>query len=110
MAVCFLAWRWARHPLLEPSYREAEFEFYLDDLPSARLDRPRGSRVASDRRGTKARNFRSFGFIERSKTRPECSASRCAGVGAVAPTMAELDDEALIMHTSGTAARPKMVH
>ena len=32
-----------------------------------------------------------------------------AGVGAVAPTMAESDDEALILHTSGTTSRPKIV-
>ena len=30
-----------------------------------------------------------------------------AGVGDVAPTMAESDDEALILHTSGTTSRPK---
>jgi hypothetical protein len=50
MAVYFLAAGDGRGiPSLNPFYREAEFEFYLDDLPSASLDRPRGSRGCRSR-------------------------------------------------------------
>ena len=110
MAVCFLALAMgAACAPLNPSYREAEFEFYLDDL------RPRALIVQAGAESSAIALAQTQG-IQIIRLHPaledEAGVFRLefsAGVGAVAPTMAESDDEALILHTSGTTARPKMV-
>ena len=110
MAVCFLALAMgAACAPLNPSYREAEFEFYLDDLHPRALIVQAGAEspaiAVAQARGIQIIRLHPALEDEAGVFRLEFS----AGVGAVAPTMAESDDEALILHTSGTTARPKMV-
>jgi amino acid adenylation domain-containing protein len=110
MAVCFLALAMgAACAPLNPSYREAEFEFYLDDLRPRALIVHAGTEspavAVAQRRGIQIVRLHPALEDEAGVFRIELS----AGVSAVAATMAELDDEALVLHTSGTTARPKMV-
>jgi acyl-CoA synthetase (AMP-forming)/AMP-acid ligase II len=95
---------------LNPAYREQEFEFYLSDL-SARLllvDRESGAlaRKVAERLGIPAAEI-----IES----PDGHAGRfrIEGEGAQASARlsgpARADDVALVLHTSGTTSRPKIV-
>ena len=110
MAVCFLALAvGAACAPLNPSYREAEFEFYLDDLRPRALIVQAGAKspaiAVAQRLGIQIIRLHPALEDEAGVFRLELS----VGVGAVAPTMAESGDEALILHTSGTTSRPKMV-
>ena len=89
---------------LNPKYREDEFRFYLDDLGAAALitfagDSPAAhaaapsTTLAIDVRGSDL----SIDFL-----RPE-------GRAAAAAARPNDDDEALVLHTSGTTSRPKIV-
>ncbi len=96
---------------LNPAYRREEFEFYLSDLRTRALVVERGSTSAAVEAaatleipvlelasgpGAAAGRFELTG---RDPARP------LAGTGG----MAESDDVALILHTSGTTSRPKIV-
>ena len=93
---------------LNPAYRQEEFEFYLSDLQAKALIVEQGSEspavaaaqklgipvlpiVAGDAAGT-------FSF----ETGP-------GGVAAATGGLAQPDDVALVLHTSGTTSRPKIV-
>jgi acyl-CoA synthetase (AMP-forming)/AMP-acid ligase II len=93
---------------LNPAYRQEEFEFYLSDLQAKALIVEQGSEspavaaaqklgipvlpiVAGDAAGT-------FSF----ETGP-------SGVAATSGGLAQPDDVALVLHTSGTTSRPKIV-
>jgi oxalate---CoA ligase len=94
---------------LNPAYRQDEFEFYLEDLSAKALIVEAGSESpalrAAEKLGVKlitltpepeagAGAFRLFGSAEGA---------------AVRPGPAKADDVALILHTSGTTSRPKIV-
>ena len=94
---------------LNPSYRQEEFEFYLDDLKAKALIVLRGddtpARAAAEKLGVPIL---------------ELVPDPAAGAGAFTldggtparaaqPGMAEPEDVALVLHTSGTTARPKIV-
>jgi oxalate---CoA ligase len=110
MAVAFLAVAaGATCAPLNPGYRESEFDFYLSDLNARALII--GSNQESP--ATKVARARGIPIIELT---PDVAAP--AGVfaltGATPGTaaqdgFAEPDDIALVLHTSGTTARPKMV-
>src|SRR5271170_2428759 len=110
MAVCFLAVAMgASCAPLNPAYRRGEFEFYLSDLapralivqndvesPAIEVAESRGIRVIRLRPSTgEEAGIFSLDFGE--------------SVATTAPVFAHDGDEALVLHTSGTTARPKMV-
>jgi len=91
---------------LNPTYRAEEFEFYLADLkakaliveagasgPAVEVARKLGVAIVELRPGAQAGAFMLEG----------------AAGAAARPGLAETDDIALILHTSGTTSRPKIV-
>jgi oxalate---CoA ligase len=111
MAAAFLAiGAGAATAPLNPAYREDEFDFYLSDLEpralvlAAGLESP--ARTVAARRGIPiielvAQPEQPAGSF---RLRTSAAASAAAGGG-----MAEPDDVALLLHTSGTTSRPKLV-
>ena len=92
---------------LNPSYREDEFAFYIEDLRAKALIVMRGvetpARTAAAKLGVP--------LLEVVPEGPAGSFTLEGGTpGAAArPGMAQPDDVALVLHTSGTTARPKIV-
>jgi oxalate---CoA ligase len=90
---------------LNPKYREDEFRFYLDDLDAAAMISMEGT--AADARSaapesTIALDLRSNAGI------PEIVDQVGSANGDVAQAPGP-DDQALVLHTSGTTSRPKIV-
>ena len=94
---------------LNPAYKQDEFEFYLEDLKAKALIVEAGSASpalrAAEKLGVKLITL---------TPEPEAGAGafRLSGssMGAAArPELAEAQDVALILHTSGTTSRPKIV-
>ena len=95
---------------LNPKYREDEFRFYLDDLHAAALvtfdggaPRPRTLR----RRRSTIVERRGDGLSVDLESHRSAPAHRADVDGL--PTAAAADDQALVLHTSGTTSRPKIV-
>jgi acyl-CoA synthetase (AMP-forming)/AMP-acid ligase II len=94
---------------LNPSYRQDEFEFYLKDLNAKALIVEAGSESPALRAVEKL----GIGLITLTPE-PEAGAGAFrlygdAASAAVRPGPAKADDVALILHTSGTTSRPKIV-
>jgi acyl-CoA synthetase (AMP-forming)/AMP-acid ligase II/thioesterase domain-containing protein len=110
MATCFLAITMgASCAPLNPTYRRSEFEFYLSDLAPRALIVQDGIEspsieVAESRR---IRVIRLHPSIDQEAG--IFSLDFGGPVTAAAPVFAQDGDEALVLHTSGTTARPKMV-
>jgi oxalate---CoA ligase len=90
---------------LNQAYREDEFRFYMDDLKAKALitlpdDAPAAHAAAGDDVLRLALDGRLGTYTLLHKG---------AEVQPVTPTYAEADDVALVLHTSGTTARPKIV-
>src|SRR5271154_4271406 len=110
MAVCFLAVTMgASCAPLNPLYREPEFEFYLSDLA------PRALIVEEGTDSPAIAVARSLGIRV---IRLKAATDDAAGIftldlphsdSSPAPSYGQEGDEALVLHTSGTTARPKMV-
>ncbi len=111
MAACFLsAACGVTTAPLNPAYRADEFEFYLSDLkasllvvehdstsPAIEVAQRLGVRIVDLRPGETAGSF-------------TLSARDGQAAGTPAhPGMAEPDDVAMVLHTSGTTSRPKIV-
>lgn len=96
---------------LNPSYRDAEYEFYLDDL------KPKAVLVAagtdSPVRAAAARLAIPLVELSEDANAPAgtftLDVSALPAQPAAMPGPAQPDDEALVLHTSGTTARPKIV-
>ena len=95
---------------LNPAYREEEFDFYLGDLEPRALVLAAGAE--SPARAVAARRRIPIIDLEAQPDQPAGS-FRLHADGAAAPasqgTMAEPEDIALLLHTSGTTSRPKLV-
>ncbi len=94
---------------LNPAYRQEEFEFYLKDLKAKALVVPAGI----DGPATAAAKACGVQIL-RLETRPELPAgqftlSGAAAVAAASDAAPGPGDVALILHTSGTTSRPKIV-
>ena len=94
---------WCATAPLNPAYKAEEFDFYLDDLDARILLVDEGSESPSigvaERRGIEVVR------VSATDTAGEFS----LGVDAVTPVERGADATALILHTSGTTSRPKMV-
>jgi acyl-CoA synthetase (AMP-forming)/AMP-acid ligase II len=104
LLAAFLAGRCAP---LNPAYTDREFEFYLSDLNAQVLLVPAGAgtaaRTAAHRLGIRvlevaALRSQAAGVFEFAETLPRSE-----------PGEPEPEDVALVLHTSGTTARPKLV-
>ncbi len=111
MATCFIsaACGVATAPL-NPSYRADEFEFYLSDLnakalvvehdsqsPAIAVAQKLGVRILDLHAGAAAGDF---------TLRPRDGGASAA---AATPGLAQPDDVSMVLHTSGTTSRPKIV-
>jgi acyl-CoA synthetase (AMP-forming)/AMP-acid ligase II len=94
---------------LNPAYRSDEFDFYLTDLAARALILPAGAdtpaRAAAERHGVRLLELSvpsgaPGGVFELSAANPGAA----LGGGPAGP-----DDIALVLHTSGTTSRPKIV-
>ena len=111
MAACFAAVATAATAApLNPAYKAEEFEFYLTDLRPAAVilgvgdatpARGVAARLGIPVIGLAGRGERAGDFTLDLGALPEAMAGR--------PGPAEADDMALVLHTSGTTARPKIV-
>lgn len=96
---------------LNPSYRGEEFEFYLNDLQARTLLVERGvdspARAAAEKLGVPTLEL----CPDPARGAGAFTIEPLAAVSgkAASPGAAEADDVALILHTSGTTSRPKMV-
>ena len=92
---------------LNPSYRGDEFEFYMSDLDAKALIVEAGSEspaiAAARKLGVRILTLTPGGAAG------AFTLSGAAAGAAARPGAAELDDIALILHTSGTTSRPKIV-
>jgi oxalate---CoA ligase len=113
MAACFVSCACAvASAPLNPAYRGEEFEFYLSDLKAAALIVSQGSTspavAAADKLGVRmidlvadaAGGAGAFVLVPRGA---ESSAA------AAHPGPAQPDDVSMVLHTSGTTSRPKIV-
>ena len=99
-----IAAHWACAPL-NPAYREAELTFYLADLDASAV-------LVASGAETPARAVARRMGIPVVEIPPAAGTEtlRIARPGAAAvPAPARADDVALVLHTSGTTARPKLV-
>jgi acyl-CoA synthetase (AMP-forming)/AMP-acid ligase II len=112
MAAAFLAiGAGAATAPLNPAYREDEFDFYLGDLEPRALVLAAGAE--SPARSVAGRRGIPIIELVPQPDQPagafRLQAAGPGGVPAVAGGMAEPDDVALLLHTSGTTSRPKLV-
>lgn len=94
---------------LNPAYREAEFDFYLSDLRAQALILPAGSDSPA-RKVALARGIAVMEISSDSVKEAGAFTIRVSGDGeARLPEFAQAQDMALVLHTSGTTSRPKIV-
>ena len=111
MAAAFLAIGTAATTApLNPAYKAEEYDFYLGDLGTralvvqAGVDTP--ARAVAVARGIPVIELSPGDGPAGSFT---LTPPACAGLSATEPAIAQAGDVALILHTSGTTARPKIV-
>ena len=105
MASAFLCMApWCATAPLNPAYKEAEFEFYLTDLEAKALVVAAGS-TSPAVAVAEAHGVRVLDLVEEERA----GAWHFDGVGERPVEARPADAAALILHTSGTTSRPKMV-
>ncbi|WP_431304680.1 acyl--CoA ligase [Sediminicoccus sp. BL-A-41-H5] len=92
---------------LNPSYKGDEFTFYLDDLKPKAIIVQQGDATPA-RASAEALGIPVLELIPGEAAGSFTLAGGAPGA-AKTPGMAQADDEALVLHTSGTTARPKIV-
>ncbi|KAK3377710.1 hypothetical protein B0H63DRAFT_477776 [Podospora didyma] len=115
--VSFLAASWQRGIAapLNPAYKQDEFEFYIEDVKSAIVLVPRGAYASGSPAVKAARKFNAA--IAESYWDPEKKEvaldvkelGQLQGKGKQLVLKPEPEDIALVLHTSGTTSRPKVV-
>jgi oxalate---CoA ligase len=95
---------------LNPAYRAEEFEFYLSDLNARALVIQAGMQSPS-RDVAAARGIPVIELVPGEGAAGEFTLVPMAAMAGAAahPGMAEAEDVALVLHTSGTTSRPKIV-
>lgn len=109
MAVAFVAIAAAATTApLNPAYRQDEFEFYMEDL-SAKALVVRADDDGPARAAAKAKGIPVLDLTPDPAAAGLFSLAGEAGATAAMPGPAEGEDIALVLHTSGTTSRPKIV-
>ena len=95
---------------LNPAYRAEEFDFYLSDLNAKALVILDGMESPARRGGAGAQHSDRRAWCRGAARRRfhACSRAPCAARRRAA-ALREADDIALVLHTSGTTSRPKIV-
>ncbi len=98
---------------LNPGYREPEFDFYLADLDAKALIIAAGADSAAvsvaQKRGIPVIHLVVTDHMEAGRFRLEPEAESMGANSPTAAGYAQAEDIALVLHTSGTTSRPKMV-
>jgi acyl-CoA synthetase (AMP-forming)/AMP-acid ligase II len=91
---------------LNAAYKEDEFRFYLEDIEARAVVVPPGQGEAARRALPAGATLIEASFDDRGRIVLQSDAPSAAGRTATAPGN---DDVALVLHTSGTTSRPKLV-
>ncbi|KAK4457220.1 hypothetical protein QBC42DRAFT_279591 [Cladorrhinum samala] len=115
--ISFLAASWQRGIAapLNPAYKQEEFEFYIEDVKTAIILVPKGAYAAGSPAVKAAQKFQAAiaeTYWDASKNEVALDVKELGQLqGAPSQPLSapEPDDVALILHTSGTTSRPKVV-
>ncbi|KAI0206930.1 AMP-binding enzyme [Astrocystis sublimbata] len=115
--VSFLATSWQRATAapLNPAYKQDEFEFYIDDIKSALVLVPRGAYAADAPSVKAAKRFNAtiaecyWDPAKREVALDVKDLGQLKGAQKSPVLEPQPDDVALVLHTSGTTSRPKVV-
>lgn len=115
--VAFLAAAWQRAIAapLNPAYKQEEFEFYIEDVQSAIILVPRGAYAADSPAVRAARKFKAAiaeSYWDPVKREVVLDVKERGQLDKRTPQpllSPEPEDVALVLHTSGTTSRPKVV-
>ncbi|KAH8159507.1 hypothetical protein CIB48_g8746 [Xylaria polymorpha] len=115
--VSFLATSWQRATAapLNPAYKQDEFEFYIDDIKSALVLVPRGAYAANAPSVKAAKRFNAtiaecyWDAAKREVALDVKDLGQLKGARKSAVLEPQPDDVALVLHTSGTTSRPKVL-